>query len=159
MRRICRTKNQYQQRLFLYNQRRDEVRKKYSGTPEYAKRVATINQMIWNCNRALKNIEKYEAKLEAIDKLLKEFIGRSVWKRGSSYDKTVIDAKNVFYRHCMEHRIPCSYIAKYCGLSKSETPAIQRKVFIRSFATNTHNRELWYRWKEYLQREDLAIAA
>lgn len=160
MRRLCRTKNNYQQRLHVYNERREEARKKYGGTPEYAKRVEKINSMIWRCNRALKNIEKYEEKLREINSQVREFLGVSVYMVGNCGSNRVLnDAKNVFHRHCMENRIPCSYIAKFCGLKKPETPAVQRKAFIRSFATNTHNRELWYRWKEFLQREELQMAA
>ena len=159
MRRSYKTKNRYQTVLCEYLNRREEMKRKYGRTSLYAERAKKINLKISICKKALRRIEEKERQLSEINAMIREFLGVSVWMRSYVSKGIDRDARNIFYRHAIEQGISSYYITKFCGIKKPNRASVQRKVFIRSFATNVHNRELWYRWKEYLQREDLRIAA
>jgi hypothetical protein len=158
------TKNRYQQSIAEYTKRRNKVQERFDvvagrKAPDgYYKAVSNIDRKIKMWKQALRRIEKQENSIKQLDKLIIEFVGLSVKDSSHKRTKQYNIARAIFYRHGMEAKISSRCMVEYTGMKCGKVWR-SRILFIRSFKTNLYNREMWYRWKEFSQRDDLKQAA
>ena len=140
------TKNHYQRYIAEYLKRRERYKQRHGHTS------ITIQTKIDNWRQCLRRIERRERLLAQYDAIVKSYMEVSV-KNSANY-RTGIYAKArcLFYKYCMENGVRASDIARYCGCMDIRTPSVRRLKFTRSFATNSENKELWHRFKQFIKQ-------
>ena len=160
--RISETKAGYQRILAEYLKRRDKVRSKFISTDgrllwkselyarDYNRKVWKIRRMIKVCQTAIRRYEQESKNILEVSKLLKRYIGVAVYHCGNNGTETYRNARNIFYKHCIEsEQLSSKIIGEFVGV-KGHSVVGARMRFTRSFATKKGNKELWYSWKQYL---------
>ena len=92
-------------------------------------------------------------KTVAIGNLVSTFMGMNVRSSRNSTDPKMEVARCIFFRYCLEEGVPGDYLAEYTGYKDRELASTKRKAFINSFKTTPENKELWMRFKEYVERQ------
>lgn len=158
------TKAGYQRIISEYKSRRNKIRQEFivdgiaiwnkeQGKVEYGKRVKKINHRIKICKDAIRRIEVIEEKLIKSDNLVYEYTGVKI-RNNVSQTKIAKDARKIFYRHVLELGIDSRRICDYLHIKDIHTPTNSRMAFIRSMSSNKANKELWYRWKQFIKTQN-----
>lgn len=141
-------------KIYIYLERREEMKKRYKGNSrDYKMATRNIDNKLMTWRRGIKMIDERQNKIIAIANLLCLFMGENV-KDGVRYtsDKAKL-ARHIFYKYCLENRIPSTLVADYVGASRQDVVTRGREAFTRSFQAYPHNREMYNRFKSYIQEE------
>lgn len=141
------TKNNYQQYICTYIKRRVEFKKKYG----YASKRIQAKIDIWR--KAIRRFEKRELALKKMDAAIRSFLNVSVFNSTHFRKGMYAKARCLFYKHCLENGIRASDVARYCGCKDINVPTKRRILFTQSFATNPENKELWHRFKQFINQQ------
>jgi hypothetical protein len=108
-----------------------------------------------NCKAKIRRIDELAGRnelMKVVDRALGEFIGVSIRDMSSTCRvRSVLLARNLFYKYCMEHGIKGRDAAQYCRCAKLDSASKQRMRFTRSFSTNPENRDMWHRFQEFMK--------
>lgn len=143
----------YYQQIFIYKQRRLRMRKKYGfHTPEYNQKVKRINQKIGIWKAQMRVIDTSNIRVMAIGNALSMFLGYNV--RGSGErerDKDALVARGIFFKYCLEHGINGKWLRAYTRDERLNTPTDNRIRFTNSFISIPANKELYNKFKVYIE--------
>lgn len=157
---ILSSKNTYQSSISTYKQRRRDYRKKHGSDSEIFKKLSShAKGRIEALRRNIKLIERRNKIIKTVDDSVFEFIGVSAKNSVGKKDIDTTLAKNLFVRYCIERGIVASQLAEFIGLKNSADVSRYRLSFIRSFKTNPENREMWYRFKDFVKEYLMKQAA
>jgi len=145
-------KNRYQQKIWVYEKRRDEIRKEYGfrNHPKMAT-VRNITKKICSWRREIKRIEVKMNALKKNDDLIKSFMDISVRDIKVWQNEEGKIARNIFYKYSIEHGISSPYISEYIGLKNNSRASIQRLNFTRSFKKHKANKEIYKRFLQFIK--------
>lgn len=154
------SKNRYQQCIHMYLKRREEYKNKYGKTSKrYLQLSKGIQRKLDIWRGAIRRIEKRDVRIKSIDDRVLEFIGKSAYNSVGTKDELVILARNLFIRYGIENGIQGVFLADYVNLKFRQDASRYRLQFIRSFPKNRNNKEIWYRFQEFMNRDNIKIAA
>jgi len=137
-------------RLFVYEQRREQLLKKFGGTAQYSTKVKQIQRTIDQYKAAIKRIDARTTKVIAIGNALAYFSGHNV--KNSSRSRLIPRyVKGIFFKYGMENGITGSLLAEYVGTGSTGYPSETRMWFTRSFKTNPEYREQYKRFSEFIK--------
>ena len=159
------TKNQYEQKISVYKQRRKVIQEKFnyingkSASPEYHKAVKTLNTKIRSWQRQVKRIEQRDLQIKNLDKSVFDFIGISVKDSMEFHDTETSYARLLFYKRGMETGLNGKLLSEYVGAKDSGLASKNRLRFTRSFKFNKENLDMWHRFKNFIINNQLEIAA
>lgn len=145
-------KNKYQALIATYKKRRVELRDELSKT--YKKRISRMSYKIKLWSREIRRIEEKEKKLDAIAQKIEEFTNVSVKRSYPKQGKELNRARSWFFKYCLERGSRSIDLAEYTGCKLSCTPAKSRKRLNRLITSNSHERELWLRFKSFMDHKD-----
>lgn len=155
-------KNIYQQKMFIYEQRKKERKAKLikmygrwkggCGVPEHE--TATIKRLtikINNWRKMERIIEERRIKVIALANHIAYFSGFSI--KGSAMSRLPIanTMRGIFCKWGIENGIRGIILAEYIGYNNRYWASKTRLTFTRSFTKNKQNKELWERFKLYYQ--------
>ena len=152
------TKSRYQAMLWMYLKRRDTIRKNLwewrGNNEEYNIRVRKINLRIWYIRKRIKDIGKKERQIEEVLDRVKEFNDVDIRKLTGSGAKTKVEymTRSSFFKYTMELGFEGSFIAGMTGYFKT-TPCTTRMEFQKTFKTNKENKDFFYKFSQYMNRE------
>lgn len=142
--------------VWEYRKRRDKLREIYGvingrrAPDEYKKKAKKINNKIRQWQHTIKMVERRTNQLIAIANELAYYtcinVRNSIDKITPEYRK----ARNIYYKYCLEIGIPATLIAEYVGASRGDVVARGRLSFNRSFEKHPENRELYVRFRDYI---------
>lgn len=137
-------RNIYQQNIYEYTRRREDYKKLYGiGNPRYQKAARNIYAKVASWKKCIKRIDARRQVMDVLKWRVYSFTGFS--------PKTDLDSRYLFYKWGMEHNISGVHLSKYLGYVGRWTAGRMRLRFTRSFPTNPRNRELWHRFKQYME--------
>lgn len=151
------TKNQYQQMLHTYVQRREENR---PGVDR-----VRLKRRIDYCREQIKRITKREEKIRRIAMEICEYLDISIGYYGeklplrnsvTSTDERVIKARKLLYKYGMEQGIQGCFISEWIGAKDRYTACRGRRAFIRSFTSHPKNYQLWNEFRNYTSYQQKA---
>jgi hypothetical protein len=158
--RIAKSKHDYQKYISTYLQRREIIRKKFnvingnSACIEYHEAVKNINKKIQNWRKQIRRIKKREKLIKELDNKIIEFMGASVKNTIYKNDKISNISRFIFYKYGLESGINGILLSQYVGSKRKELAGNGRKRFNKSFIKNEYNKEIWYRFKEFINKYD-----
>lgn len=127
---------------------------------EYKKRRTTMRQhqleltaKIKTWKRQIKRMEIAEAKVIALGNAIVIFTGMNIKNSGytgKTYDR-LRQAKSLFYKYGLENDISGKLLREYVGAERDSQPAEYRRNFTRLFETHPEYRELYNRFKIYIE--------
>lgn len=139
------------QHIWTYQNRRKEYKIKYGATSQTYKKLSKgITLAVWNMNRKVRRIDIQANKLKELKAKITEFIGISPDDRNGGAQFQL--ARKLYYRYGLEEGIGGRYLRVYIGDTNSRKPGQLRLKFIRSFQKKPENREMWYRFKEFMKK-------
>lgn len=146
-------------KMWMTRHRRQKSKELHGAESERYKQIS---------HRATRTLENYKNKMDrlderagknglmrVVDKAMQEFIGVSIKEASpSSRVRSLLLARNLFYKYCMEHGIRGRDVARYCGFAETDRASKQRMNFTRSFATCPENREMWHRFQAFMRSHE-----
>lgn len=151
-------KNRIQVKIHEYRNRRKALQLQYpdwrTGNPEYQTRVKTINYSIKLWLRKVARIDKKEAKLKVLHRMVCRFMDiPTLWRQVHNRDPRITDARRLFCTLAVENATPSFLLADFLGHKQLGHPWKIRRKFKQSFKTDPYNRELWNRFKVFITEE------
>jgi len=153
------TKNRYQSMLWMYQKRRETIRKNLytwrGDNKEYNKRVKNTNLRIWYIRMRIKQIAKKQNQVEDVIDRVKEFNGIDIRKLTGPGKRTRLEylTRSSFFKYIMELGFEGSFVAAMTGYFKT-TPCTTRMEFQKTFKDNKENREFYHRFIQYMNSEN-----
>lgn len=150
-------KNKLQHNIWIYKQRRENIRKRYGVingmlAPEaYKHSVFNINRKIRSWQHMIRDIDKNNNKLIAVANYLALFCGANVKNSVKNTSPQYRVAKAIYAKYMLENGMSATLVAEYMGFSRGDSVARLRMSFTESFKTDAENRELYYRFKNYME--------
>lgn len=149
------SKSGYQTAIWEYEKRIKDLPSKFKpGCFYYRHHMERMKYKIQMWGTAIKRIEKRDKRIVKIDSSLKEFLGFSVRKSAENDMKELILARDIFCKYAMEHRIEGNFLADYIGYKVKTKPSRDRLRFTRGFEKNPESRDLYKRFKEYMESRE-----
>ncbi len=141
-------------KIYIYLQRRQEMKERYKGNSrDYKMAVRNIENKLMTWRRGIKMIDERQNKIIAIANHMCTFMGENV-KGGIRYTSERHRlARNIFNKYCLENRIPSTLVADYIGAARQDVVTNARDSFTRSFQKHPENRDMYNRFKNYIEEE------
>lgn len=156
-------KNQLQAQIKTYQLRRDSLRMQHpdwrNGNSAYSKSAKKLSYRIGVWRRKIKRIEIKEAQAQVVADQVCAFMDiPTLWNSTQLFDKKTVEARYLFCKYSIENGLSgcCLYDLLKCHPG---TPARLRRKFTKSFTKNKSNKELWGRFKFFLEDWDVYCAA
>lgn len=134
-------------KIYVYKKRIEALKpNSVSNGLTYIERKRRLQWRITSWESQIKKID--ESKSPAIKNIAEkvgQFIGYSV--KGS---KKMAIGRKLFYRWGLENGIQGSLLSQYTGSTRNRTAAEVRIRFIRSLSTNPKDKDLWERFKIFM---------
>lgn len=151
------------QHIFEYSRRREKRREKHGmvnggragwTVPEnYKRAVKVINNKIAVWQRAIRMIDERNIKLMAVSNSVSYFTGINVKGSILTISDRYRQARNIFYKYCLENNISATLVAEFVGASRGDIIARGRKNFTKSFDTHPKNRDVYHRFIKYMEEQ------
>jgi hypothetical protein len=109
-----------------------------------------IKKSIRRWKRAIMAIDKRSNQVIAIGNHLCYFTGINVKGSAANMEERFRIARGIFYKYCLEHNIHGTVVSDYVG-SHQNTAAKGRINFTNSFQKHPEKRELYNRFKLYME--------
>jgi len=144
-------------KIYVYKQRRDKIRETYGwkngvkAVDEYKHAVFNINEKIKHWEKMIDVIDKNNIKLIAISNAIIYFFGVDIKKSILNMSPRWKEAKNVFYKYCLENNISATLVAEYVGASRGDVVARARLKFTKSFEKIPKNKEIYMNFCSYIK--------
>jgi len=104
--------------------------------------------------KQIRRMDKRHNQLIAIANHLALFSGVNV-KNSIGYTSSKYrQIRGLFSKYCLENGISATLVAEYIGASRGDIVSASRKAFTRSFEKKPMNRELFNRFKLYIEDID-----
>lgn len=145
-----------QHNLYIYEERLAELRDKYGwingrkAHPLYAIESRNLKRGIRRYKRLIMEIDKRQNQIVGIANMLCIFLGKNVKNSAQDMSVDMKIARGMYYKYCLEEGICGSVISEYVG-AHPNTAAKGRMAFTKSFIAHPERKELYYRWKEYIE--------
>lgn len=165
-------KNRYEQALWTYLKRREDLRKQYGEkwrkNPEYSKRVMLMSRRIDSIKGQIKRIERRNETINQIGWAVQEFLCIPSYPSNKAHksrlhfsikrhEKEFEIARQILYKYGMENGIQGVFISAYVGAKDPCTASRGRLSFTRSFVSKPENRELWHRFKNFIKEQGFGV--
>lgn len=144
-------------KIYIYKQRREELRKVYGWKngvrveDNYKHAAFNINEKIKHWEKMIDVIDRNNIKLVAISNAIIYFFGIDVKKAVLNMSPRYKQAKNVFYKYCLENGISATLVAEYVGASRGDVVARARLKFTKSFEKTPKNKEIYMNFCSYIK--------
>lgn len=139
----------YQRSIWKYEQRREEMRKKYG--PWGSGKTLQLTRKISMWRVQMRRIDKRDAILEHITEMVNEYFGVKI--QSSSMDDRHKYARKIYYKYGIECRIQGVFVSNFIGRTNQHTASDSRLRFTRSFKSNPENKEAYHRFKNWIESD------
>lgn len=147
------SKNRLQQIKFVYLERREKAKKTYPvGHKQRIRTLKQIRERIYQLNIRIRTIERQESATKALSKEIYAYSGIKIQNIGKYGNTQVLNAKRIFYKEGLERGIHGFFLSSFVGMAKKSRAAHMRKLFM---SRSKHYEDVWYRWKDFLNREEM----
>lgn len=148
-------RKQYYHKIYVYERRREALREKYWGTPEYKEKVRNINTKIgsWRRQIRVKDEDRRKTQVMALGNAVAIFLGYNVKDSasGSRGDKRRLLARAIFFKHGLESGINGKFLREYTGDSRKNAPTDSRISFNKSFTSFPEHKDIYHRFLKYME--------
>jgi hypothetical protein len=140
-----------------YKRRRNILRERWGivngrAVPEgYTQAAHNLNTKIKVWKNAMDAIDKRNNQLLAISNAMSLFLGVNVKNSNLNTAPRWKLGRFIFYKYCLEVGLSATLVAEFTGASTAYSISRARRSFTASFANNPSNREMYYRFKTYIE--------
>jgi hypothetical protein len=144
-------------RIWIYKERREKLRSLYKWkngqqAPEnYKHAVFNINEKIKHWKKMITKIDENNTKITAISNAIIYHFGTDLKQSIHNTHPRWKQAKHVFFKYCLEHKISATLVAEFVGASRGDVIARDRKTFTKTFENTPKNREIYNGFCEYVK--------
>lgn len=144
-------------KIYIYKQRRDELRRIHGWkngvkvTDSYRHAVFNINERIKHWEKMIDVIDRNKIRLIAISNAIIYFFGIDIKKSVLNMSPRYKQARNVFYKYCLENNLSATLVAEYIGVSRGDVVARARLTFTKSFEKTPKNKEIYMNFCSYIK--------
>lgn len=143
-------RNYYQRILYNYNKRREKMKRKIKEKRNNdSKRLKHISKKIGTWQRQLDRMDDKQREIKKYDEVVRRFIGVSAKTANNGPEKEM--ARKLLCKHALENGVRVNAVSIYCGFSNRDDSDRVRREFNRSFPSDSANRQMWERFKIYLE--------
>lgn len=133
------------------------MRKKYSfsfsnkvDNTKYNKASKGITTKIKIWNKQIKAIDKKSKEVARLYRIVAQFVGYGFIRRRVRGEHKI--GKAIYYKYGMESGMQAIDLRQYIGMSREGQPWQYRIWFNKSFDTNPEYRDIWNRFKQYIEQ-------
>ncbi len=141
----------YYFKIYKYQQRRKEYKKKFTetGLEKYRIYFYNCSKKIAYWNQAIRRLDERKEKLNHLKKCVNEYFGVSIQNRVMDEDHKF--ARNVYYKIGMETRLRGRWLSAFIGRA-SRAAQIGRLRFTKQFKTDKSLKDRFHAFKEYYDK-------
>lgn len=144
-------RKKYYAKIYVYKQRREGF--KANGKKE---QLYHTTKKISQWNNEIRRIDKRNSIINDLISAVNSYFEVNIKSR--IFNKVHKLARNVFYKYGMENRIQGAFLSLSLGRTRKKTASECRLRFTRSFGVNQENKDIYHRFKAYMQGNEQKVA-